>query len=325
MRQQAQFRLSKPWPAPAPRRGELQERVSLVGCTPDGLLRLACLGELGHQVIGVSDAEIGTFDPDTWDSLDDEPYLATMLEDAADLGLLRLGFDLDMSVAVTDATLVCADVPLARDGSSDLRQLEVVVESLGRAMAAKGGYHTVIVCSAVPPGTTMGMIVPRLEQASGGTLGDDFGVAVWTLPVARGRAVDEFFAQERAVFGASDRRSAQQMFALLADLDCELVRCDVLTAEFSYYATKAWHALQGRFAEEVAILGAAMGIDGREPLALRGRRGEDGMAFGRCDALGALGHFARCLHVDTPTIRTLTGGEVVPWPAPAGGSWRLRN
>jgi|GEM_PF-5304793 len=336
MRQQAQFHVLHPWPAAAARRGQAREHVSLIGCTPDGFLRLACLGELGHQVIGISDATCGTFDLDAWAEVCDEPYLGTMLEDAADLGHLRLGFDLDASVAVSDATLLCVEVPRAANGSSDLSRLEAVVNSLGRAMALKGSYHTVIVCSAVPPGTTMGMIAPLLEQASGGQLGEDFGIVVWPLPVSPGRAVDEFFSQERMVFGASDRRAAQQLFALLAELDCELICGDVLAAELRYFTMQAWNAVRYRFQEDIGRLCTAMAIDDigevldpdaaprggwMTPAAGGADEREDGAyEVGlQQDALTALRYFARCLQVSTPTVEGVAGADVIAWPGKRGG------
>ncbi|GAB4362036.1 MAG: hypothetical protein Kow00114_16970 [Kiloniellaceae bacterium] len=290
-----------------------RERLSLVGLTRDGMLRMGCLGELGHQVIGVGDGEVGGVDLDAWVSSCSEPYLGKMLEDAADAGLLKIGFSARSAVMQSDATLLCADVPVEPDGGSNLTELDRAVRAVGAALAEKSDFHTVIVCAAVPPGTTLGYIVPLLEETSGGRLGQDFGVAVWPLALSEGRAVEDFFAQKRVVYAASDRATARHMAVLFSDLDCALVETGFNAAELRNFAARAWKALQAGFEAEVRDLCAALDIAEvdavleREPAALA-----KGSWLRMAEAARALGFFAESLSIAAPTIIGLGGGALQP-------------
>ncbi|MEQ9608909.1 MAG: hypothetical protein RLN99_14705 [Kiloniellaceae bacterium] len=288
--------------------GERQQ-LSLVGLSQDGILRMGCLGELGNQVIGLGDGEIGGVDLESWMASCSEPYLGYMVVFAADAGLLKFGFRTTWAIMRCDATLLCVDVPVETNGGSDLRDMEQAVRAVGAAIAAKAEFHSVIVCSPVPPGTTMGFIVPLLEEASGGRLGEDFGIAVWPLALSEGHAVEDFFAQTRVIYAASDRATARCLAGLLSDLDCMLVETGFAAAELRNFTAWAWKGLQAGFEAELRDLCAALDIAevdavlDREPVP---------MAKGAClrtgEAARALGFFAESLCIAAPTLIGLGGG-----------------
>lgn len=298
-------------------RGRSLEKLSLVGFTLDGMLRMGCLCEMGHKVVGVGVAAEGAAEFDAWADACAEPYLVKMLEDAADAGLVNVGLVLDSAVEASDATLVCVDVPVAADGRCDLMDFEAAVHGLGDAIGEKHDFHTVVVCSSVPPGTTMGFVVPALERASGGIVGVDFGVAVWPMVLPEGQSVDAFFRQTRAVIAASDMRAARQVKAILAALDCEVIETSFAAAELSSYTARAWQSLKLGFATEVAQLCRALdvaAIGDVLPTEVRPAGGAPEDAHGRpasvgrrdwkrqTDAVRALGFFAESLCIAVPEI-----------------------
>jgi GDP-mannose 6-dehydrogenase len=304
-------------------RGEFrQEKLSLIGFTEEGLLRMGCLGEIGHNIVALSDANGGGGKVSDWLSACREPYLGKMLEDAAAAGRIAVASDLTAMVARTDCTLICVNVPVVGDGSCDLADLGKVLQDLGAAIAAKGSYHSVVVCTAVPPGTTMGFVVPTLEQACGGDLGAAFGVGVWPQPVNPGRAVDDFFAQRRIVVAASDRETTRRALALFDGFDSELVVTSLAAAELHSYAVHAWKALHQSFEAEIAEICSALDIPERDDVMPRmdaGRRSWNGglhlvpttlpaRRSSRAQLLGfvrALDYIADILRVPAPTIRGL--------------------
>jgi len=299
-----------------------RERLSLVGCTDDGLLRMGCLGELGHSIVARGEADCGTGDLKSWLETCREPYVARMVEDAAAEGRIRVAADLAGAVAESDSTLVCVHVPVVGDGSCDLSDLEAALKELGAAIAAKGSYHSVIICSPVPPGTTMGFAIPTLESATGGELGAAFGVAVWPLPVDAGRAVDDFFAQRRVVVAASDRETSRRVLALFDGFDSELTVTGIAAAELHSFAVNAWKALRRNFESEITELCAALEIQERDdvlPLMDRGRRNwTNALHLAPADLpeprgsgarlhgfVRALDYFADVLRVPMPVVRGL--------------------
>ena len=68
----------------------------------------------------------------------------------------------------------------------------------------KTGYHVVVLRCSVPPGTTLDVVVPEIETASGKKLGRDFGVCFNPEFLREGVAVADFFAPPKTVVGASD-------------------------------------------------------------------------------------------------------------------------
>ena len=56
--------------------------------------------------------------------------------------------------------------------------MTTAADQLGTTLAAKDGYHTVVVKSTVVPGSTETKITPILESASGKPAGDEFGVGM---------------------------------------------------------------------------------------------------------------------------------------------------
>lgn len=310
-----------------PRSERQKERLSLIGFTEDGLLRMGCLGEIGHSVVALGDATMGAGHIGDWLNACREPYLGKMLQDAAAEGRVTTRNDLTAIVAQTDTTLICINVPVVGDGSCELTDLGHLMEALGAAIAAKGSYHSVIVCSPVPPGTTMGFIVPALEQASGGELGTAFGVGVWPLPINPGRAVDEFFAQRRIVVAASDRETTRRTLALFDGFDSELVVTSIAAAELHSYAVHAWKALRLSFEAELSDICNALDIpeldDVMPQVDVRRRHWSGGLHLspatlpaargGRAQLIGfvrALDYIADILRVPAPTIRGLCDSGV---------------
>ena len=78
---------------------------------------------------------------------------------------------------------------------------------MGEVLAEKDGYHVVVVRSSAPPGTTMNVVVPVLEEASGKSLNTGFGVCFNPQFFREGVAVADFYAPSKTVIGASDHRA----------------------------------------------------------------------------------------------------------------------
>ena len=74
----------------------------------------------------------------------------------------------------------------------------------------------VVFRSTMLPGSVEDRLVPRLEAASGGKLGKDFGVCYNPEFLREGTAVADFFGPPITVLGVADERSAAPMKALYA-------------------------------------------------------------------------------------------------------------
>ena len=140
-------------------------RVSIIGTGYVGLVTGACLCEKGHEVVCV-DIDLRKVEAIAQARAPiHEPGLDALL--ARHVGtLLSATTDLRAAVLGSDLTLIAVGTPF--DGRHiDLTYVREAARQIGAALKDKAGYHVVVVKSTVVPGTTDGVVLPILEEASG--------------------------------------------------------------------------------------------------------------------------------------------------------------
>jgi UDPglucose 6-dehydrogenase len=234
-------------------------RVSVVGAGYAGLVTAACLAEQGHSVT------CADLDPAKVDLIArgaspiHEIGLDAMLERWAGKRLFATT-DVGQAVASTDLTLIAVGTPSTDDGI-DLTALRSASRAIGSALGQEDRYHVVAVKSTVVPGTTDGVVLPELEQASGKRAGPGFGVGVNPEFLTEGQAVADFMSPDRLVLGAIDERTHAALLELYAPFPPTIPRLltNTRTAEMIKYASNALLATMISFANEVGNLSAAIG------------------------------------------------------------------
>ena len=253
-------------PAPAARKQELAVRpaISVVGLGHAGAVSMACLSQLGFRMIGVDTSEVRVDAINRGVSPIVEAGLADLLRDGMGRGLVSATHSLIGAVMRTDVTFVSVGTPAAADGSCDLSHLREACRGVGRAVAAKADYHVVVLRASVPPGTTMTVVVPEIEAASGKQAGEDFGVCFNPEFLREGVAVADFFAPRRTVVGACDLRARAVVEGIYLAIDKTAIFTSIEAAEIVKYADNAWHASKVAYANEIGRRCEAAGIDSHE-------------------------------------------------------------
>lgn len=236
-------------------------RVSIVGAGYAGLVTGACLAEKGHAVVCVDVDERKVAAVNAGVTPIYERGLEELLRRNAGTRI-RATTDLREAVLDTDASIIAVGTPV-RDGEIDLAGITAAASEIGAALGEKLVYHVVAVKSTVVPGTTVDVVLPLLEQASGKTAGIDFGVGTNPEFLREGQAVDDFMAPDRIVLGGIDERTLDTLEELYAGFDgVELIRTNPTTAEAIKYASNALLATMVSFANEIANLCASLaGVD----------------------------------------------------------------
>jgi GDP-mannose 6-dehydrogenase len=235
--------------------------ISVFGLGYVGCVAAASLARDGHTVIGVD------VNPDKVALAASgcapviEPGLDRLIRDGVSAGRLQATADAHAAVAATDISMVCVGTPSNRNGSLNLQYVTNVCREIGAALAAKRGYHVVIVRSTVLPGTVTRRLIPQLEQHSGRAAGVDFGVSMNPEFLREGSAVDDYVRPALIVIGELDSRSGDAAQRLYDACDAPIVRTTIEAAEMVKYASNAFHALKVTFANEIANLCEAEGID----------------------------------------------------------------
>ena len=69
------------------------------------------------------------------------------------------------AVKQSEVSMICAPTPTVK-GTVDLRPLLLICAEVGRALRGRKSYHLAVVRSNVPPGTTRGVVIPRIKESA---------------------------------------------------------------------------------------------------------------------------------------------------------------
>ncbi|MBV5268779.1 MAG: UDP-glucose/GDP-mannose dehydrogenase family protein [Afipia sp.] len=296
-------------------------KISVVGLGFVGTVTGACLCEMGHEVVGVDldEGKVDLFARGRAPIL--EPHIDQLVADVWRSGRLRGTSDLKAAVADTDMTFVCVGTLRNADGSQDISAVENVVQSIGEAIARKKAFHSVVIRSTVVPGTTRNHILKLLEHASGGSVGESFGLANNPEFTREGSAVADFRAPSRIVVGEIDAQTGDRLALIYSGIKSPIVRTSVEVAETVKYADNSWHALKVVFANEIDAISRFVGLDGSHvmdifcsdrDLNISSAYLKPGFAFGGpClpKDVGVLNHWCRSNGLEVPLLAHIIAGN----------------
>lgn len=236
-------------------------RISVFGLGYVGTVCAACLADLGHDVLGV---DISTTKVDLLSQGQPpivEKQIDALVAKTVSGGKLLATTDAAAAVAGTDMSLICVGTPSRPNGSLDTSAVAAVARQIGAAIAAKGTYHSVVVRSTVLPGTVRGIVLPILEETTGGKLGERFGLASNPEFMREGTAVEDFYNPPKTVIGELDKPTADALEQIYAGMSAPLFRTALEIAELAKYGDNSWHALKVTFANELGAVAKSVGVD----------------------------------------------------------------
>ncbi len=238
-------------------------RISVFGIGYVGVVSAACLAKDGHEVIAV-DVDQGKIDAiNAGKSPIVEHGIDELVREQAASGRLRATSDAVEAIAHTDLSFVCVGTPSAPDGSVGLNYVTGVCENIGKALAVKDAYHTVVIRSTIVPGSTETACIPTLEQTSGKRAGEGFGVGYYPEFLRESTAIADYYDPGLIVFGSLDAGTEAALVEINKDLPCDMHKVDIRTAEMVKYTSNTWRAVKVTFANEIGNIAKASGIDGQ--------------------------------------------------------------
>lgn len=296
---------------------EARAAVSVIGLGYVGAVSTGCLASLGHRVIGVDVDPIKIASISAGRAPLHEAGLDGLLDQGVAEGLVSATDDIIAAVRDTDVTFVSVGTPTAPDGGCDMRHIISAARGIGAALAGKDEYHVVVMRCSIPPGTTLGVMVPEIEAASGKKAGKDFGICFNPEFLREGVAIADFNAPPKTVIGASDDRAAAILARIYSQVDENIITTSIEVAEMVKYVDNVWHAAKVTFANEIGRLCKPLGVDSHQvmdifvkdtKLNLSPYYLKPGFAFGgSClpKEVRAVSHLAETLGVELPMIGAL--------------------
>jgi UDPglucose 6-dehydrogenase len=175
--------------------------------------------------------------------------------------------------------------------------------SVGAQLAEKSGDHLVVTKSTVIPTTTEEVVGPLLEDESGGTVGEDFDVAMNPEFLREGSAVWDFLDPDKVVLGSETDRAASTLRAVFDPLvdrseDTAVVETGIREAEMIKYANNAFLASKISLANELANICKEYDVDSYEVLEAVGLDARIGSQF----LAAGLGWGGSCFPKDVSAI-----------------------
>jgi UDPglucose 6-dehydrogenase len=275
--------------------------VSVIGSGYVGTTLAACLADLGHDMVAVDIDETVVERLNEGDAPIHEPGLQPLL-DAYTGTRLRATTDYD-AVPETDLTFVTVQTPSRADGSIDAGAVEAACRDVGESIAAKEDYHLIVVKSTVIPGMTEEVLAPAIEEASGLTESEGFGLAVNPEFQAQGSAVQDFMEPDKLVLGTDGDNRALDLLAdlyepLVVDWDPPIVETGRREAAMIKYANNVFLASKISLINELGNICKEYGVDSYEVADAMGLDDRIGAAFLRSGA----GWGGSCFGKDTAAL-----------------------
>jgi GDP-mannose 6-dehydrogenase len=242
--------------------------VSVFGLGYVGCVSAACFAEQGFQVVGVDVSESKVSLINAGKATIVEAGIQELVAEMVGAGRLRATTSADEAVLATDISLVCVGTPSRPNGSLELEYVKRVCDEIGKAIARKGRWHLVVIRSTVLPGTLQELVTPVLEAASGGRVGEQFGLCSNPEFLREGTSIKDFAEPPFTLIGASDERSAAALRELYAGIAAPIHVTAIRVAEAVKYVCNCFHGLKVSFANEIGNLCKAMDIDSHEVMRL---------------------------------------------------------
>jgi GDP-mannose 6-dehydrogenase len=238
--------------------------ISIFGLGYVGSVTAACLAHLGHQVTGVDVNADKVRMLDSGRSPVVEDRLDELVTEAHQAGRLHATTDAAAAVLGSDVSFACVGTPSQRNGKLDLAHIVQVCCELGRGLARKNSFHTIVLRSTVLPGTVQSVVIPALEKCSRKRAGVDFAVCYNPEFMREGTAVADFFAPPFTIFGANDPAHLVTLRQVYEPIAGKKFETSLSVAEMAKYVSNAFHALKVAFANEVGTLARQLSVDTEE-------------------------------------------------------------
>jgi UDPglucose 6-dehydrogenase len=230
-------------------------RINVVGLGKLGAPLAAVLASRGFSVIGldVNRTLVDALNAGKMPII--EPQMNELI--AANRDRLAATMDPAEAVQQSDASFVIVPTPSDQTGFFSNRFVLQAIDTLGRALRHKKGYHMVVITSTVMPGSTGGEIRAALEKASGRAVGPELGLCYNPEFIALGSVVRDMLYPDSILIGEGDAKAGDMLQTIYLQM-CErkppVQRMNWISAEVTKIALNTYVTTKISYANMLADL-----------------------------------------------------------------------
>jgi UDPglucose 6-dehydrogenase len=230
-------------------------RLSVFGLGKLGVCMAATFAKRGFEVLGVDISADAVRKVNAGEPPVDEPLLAQTITE----GRARLRSSTDAKDAVaTDASFFIVPSPSLPDGSFSNEFLMRAMQPLAQAVKAAGKKnHLFVISSTTTPGACRQVIIPMLEQQTGGVCGKDFGFCYNPEFIALGNVICGLLEPDLVLIGESDARSGGLLEAFYRKFNLnrpKIARMSVTSAELTKISVNSYITAKISFTNQLRMI-----------------------------------------------------------------------
>jgi len=238
-------------------------RISIFGMGYVGIVSGACLLRDGHEISGVDPVAAKVADLAQGRSPIQEPGVARLLSEGHKDGRLRATAKTQDALTNCQMAWICVGTPSEADGGINLSAVENVTVRIARELRDSKARPLIVLRSTCLPGTTADLVIPLLEKKSGLSVGKDIHLVYHPEFLREGSAVEDFDNPPKIVIGEAHPGAGDLLLEVYEKYNAPLFRVGFNEAEMIKYSDNLLHALKITFANEVAAIARAAGLDAR--------------------------------------------------------------
>ncbi|GHT92501.1 UDP-glucose 6-dehydrogenase [Spirochaetia bacterium] len=253
--------------------------ITVIGTGYVGSVSGSCLADFGNHVICVDNnlEKIEALKKGIIPIY--EPGLDAVVRRNVDAGRLTFSTDIDAAVKANEVVFIAVGTPPAEDGSADLKFVESVARSIGRAITQ---YTVIVDKSTVPIGTARKVTAWVREELDRRKINIPFDVVSNPEFLREGSAVQDFTHPDRVVIGSESEKARnimKEVYRALFLNETPYIETNLESAEMIKYASNAFLAVKITFINEIANLCEKVGADVQDVAKAMGRDGRIGGKF----------------------------------------------
>ena len=185
------------------------ENVAVIGCGKLGGTMVGCLASRGFKVTAVDIAESAVQALNEGKAPAQENGLDELI--AANKQNINATMSHETAILKSEISFVIIPTPSDKSGAFTNQYAIHAFKEIGKALAKKDTYHTVVLTSTVMPGSTRSVLLPVLEEASGKKCGKDFGLCYSPEFIALGTVIRDYLNPDFYLVGEFDQKSGDYL------------------------------------------------------------------------------------------------------------------